>query len=38
MSEAGFAAFMKPVAAQALVLALAILAIRLRPQGLFGKA
>ena len=37
MSEAGFSAFLKPVVAQVIVLAIAILVIRLRPQGLFGK-
>lgn len=37
LSEAGFAAFVKPIVAQIIVLALAILAIRLRPQGLFGR-
>ncbi len=36
LSEAGFSAFVKPIVAQIIVLALAILAIRLRPQGLFG--
>lgn len=36
LSEAGFSAFAKPIVAQIIVLALAILAIRLRPQGLFG--
>lgn len=36
LSEAGFSAFTKPIVAQIIVLALAILAIRLRPQGLFG--
>lgn len=38
MSEAGFSAFVKPIVAQIIVLALAILVIRLRPQGLFGRA
>ena len=38
MLEAGFSAFLKPIVAQIIVLALAIIAIRLRPQGLFGKA
>jgi urea transport system permease protein len=37
MSEAGFSAFLKPVIAQVIVLAMAIMVIRLRPQGLFGK-
>jgi len=37
MSEAGFSAFLKPVVAQVIVLVIAILVIRLRPQGLFGK-
>lgn len=36
LSEAGFSAFVKPIVAQIIVLVLAILAIRLRPQGLFG--
>lgn len=38
MLEAGFSAFLKPIVAQMIVLALAVIAIRLRPQGLFGKA
>ncbi|GIK41981.1 MAG: branched-chain amino acid ABC transporter permease [Chloroflexota bacterium] len=38
MLEAGFSAFLKPIVAQVIVLALAVIAIRLRPQGLFGKA
>jgi urea ABC transporter permease protein UrtB len=38
MLEAGFSAFLKPIVAQVIVLTLAIVAIRLRPQGLFGKA
>jgi urea transport system permease protein len=37
MSEAGFSAFLKPVIAQVIVLAMAIMVIRLRQQGLFGK-
>jgi len=37
MSEAGFSAFLKPVIAQVIVLALAIVVIRLRPQGIFGR-
>ncbi len=37
MLEAGFAAFLKPVVAQVFVLILAIVAVRLRPQGLFGS-
>jgi branched-chain amino acid transport system permease protein/urea transport system permease protein len=37
MSEAGFSAFLKPVVAQVIVLALAIVVIRLRPQGIFGR-
>lgn len=36
MSEAGFSALVKPVVAQIIVLAVAILVIRLRPKGLFG--
>jgi urea transport system permease protein len=38
MLQAGFSAFLKPIVAQIIVLVLAIIAIRLRPQGLFGKA
>ncbi len=38
MFQAGFAAFLKPVVAQVIVLTLAILVIRLRPRGLFGRA
>lgn len=37
MSEAGFSAFLKPVVAQVIVLAMAIVVIRFRPQGLFGR-
>ncbi len=37
VAQASFAAFMKPVIAQVIVLVLAILVIRLRPQGLFGR-
>jgi urea ABC transporter permease protein UrtB len=37
MSEAGFSAFLKPVVAQVIVLALAIVVIRFRPQGIFGR-
>lgn len=37
MLEAGFSAFLKPIVAQVIVLVLAIMVIRLRPQGLFGK-
>ncbi len=36
--QAGFSSFLNPVIAQIIVLAIAILAIRLRPHGLFGKA
>lgn len=38
MLEAGYSAFLKPIIAQVIVLVLAIIVIRLRPQGLFGKA
>ena len=38
LSQAELAAHMKPVEAQVVVLAIAILIIRFRPQGLFGKA
>jgi urea transport system permease protein len=37
MAEAGLAAVLKPIVAQVIVLVLAIITIRLRPQGLFGK-
>lgn len=38
LSEAALSAAMKPIVAQVIVLALAIIAIRLRPQGLVGRA
>lgn len=38
MFEAGLSAFLKPIVAQVIVLALAIALIRVRPQGIFGKA
>lgn len=38
MLEAGLSAFLKPIVAQVIVLVMAILVIRLRPQGIFGKA
>ena len=37
MLEAGFASVLKPVVAQVIVLVIAVIIVRLRPQGLFGS-